>query len=48
MLFRNDKGNLFGGYVSIYWTNSGDLQLVPGSYLFTLTNIHNIQQQNFN
>ena len=47
MLFRNDKGNIFGGYVSISWTNSGGFQLAPGSFLFTLTNIYNIQPTKF-
>jgi len=47
MLFRNDKGNIFGGYVSISWTNSGEWQLAPGSFLFTLTNIHNTQPTKF-
>ena len=47
MLFRNDKGNIFGGYVSISWTNSGGFQLAPGSFLFTLTNIYNTQPTKF-
>ena len=47
MLFRNDKGNIFGGYVSISWTNSGNWQCIPGSFLFTLTNIHNTQPTKF-
>jgi len=47
MLFRNDKGNIFGGYVSVSWTNSGNYQLAPGSFLFTLTNIHNTQPTKF-
>jgi len=47
MLFRNDKGNIFGGYSSISWNNSGDWQLAPGSFLFTLTNIHNTQPTKF-
>ena len=47
MLFRNDKGNIFGGYVSISWTNSGNWQLAPDSFLFTLTNIYNTQPTKF-
>ena len=47
MLFRNDKGNIFGGYVSVSWLNSGNWQLAPGSFLFTLTNIHNTPPTKF-
>jgi len=47
MLFRNDKGNIFGGYVSVSWKNSGGWQLAPDSFLFTLTNIHNTQPTKF-
>jgi len=40
ILFKNEKGNIFGGYSSISWSNSGDYKSAPDSFLFTLTNIH--------
>ena len=40
-LIKNDKGNIFGGYASISWTDNGGCKYADGSFLFTLTNIHN-------
>ena len=41
-LCKNEKGNIFGGYASISWTTtSGNYYSASGSFLFTLTNIHN-------
>ena len=40
ILFKNEKGNVFGGYASISWSNSGEYKSAPDSFLFTLTNIH--------
>ena len=41
-LCKNEKGNIFGGYASISWTTtSGNYYSANGSFLFTLTNIHN-------
>ena len=40
-LIKNDKGNIFGGYASISWTSdNGSYKSANGSFLFTLTNIH--------
>ena len=47
-LIQNDKGNIFGGYASIPWTsNSGSFFSAPGSFIFTLTNIHNTNPTKF-
>ena len=43
-LIKNDKGNLFGGYTSVSWTNNneGEYKSSDDSFLFTLSNIYNI------
>ena len=46
-LFKNEKGNIFGGYTSISWTNSGGYKSAPDSFIFTLTNIHNTEPTKF-
>ena len=48
-LFKNEKGNIFGGYTSISWTNSPQLiyKSDPYSFIFTLTNIHNTEPTKF-
>ena len=46
-LYKNEKGNIFGGYASIPWTNDGSYHSAPDSFLFTLTNIHNIEPTKF-
>ena len=46
-LYKNDKGNIFGGYTSIPWTNNGNFHSDPDSFLFTLTNIHETQPTKF-
>jgi len=46
-LYKNEKGNIFGGYASIPWTNDGSFHSAPDSFLFTLTNIHNIEPTKF-
>ena len=48
VLFKNEKGNIFGGYCPISWKKEGDWQLVPESFIFTLTNIYNIEPTKFN
>lgn len=45
--YKNNKGNIFGGYSSISWTNSGNEKSAPDSFLFTLTNIHGIKPLKF-
>ena len=46
-LYKNDKGNIFGGFSSISWTNNGEYHSAPESFIFTLTNIHNIPPTKF-
>ena len=46
-LYENDKGNIFGGYSSISWTNSGDNRSAPDSFIFTLSNIYGIKPTKF-
>ena len=54
-LIKNDKGNIFGGYSSISWTSNSCYKSANGSFVFTLTNIHetaptkfpNTQDQNY-
>ena len=46
-LFRNDKGNIFGGYLPISWKNTGEYQNENRCFIFTLTNIYNIQPTKF-
>ena len=46
-LFKNEKGNIFGGYASISWANSGEYKSAPDSFIFTLTNIHNTEPTKF-
>ena len=38
---QNEKGNIFGAYASISWTSDNRYHAANGSFLFTLTNIHN-------
>ena len=45
--YKNNKGNIFGGYSSISWTNSGNEKSAPDSFLFALTNIHGIKPLKF-
>ena len=47
-LFKNDKGNIFGGYAPISWKNSGGWKSTPDSFIFTLTNIYDIKPTIFN
>ena len=46
-LFKNEKGNIFGGYASISWTSNGGYKSAPDSFIFTLTNIHNTKPTKF-
>ena len=48
-LIKNDKGNIFGGYASISWTNdyNNTWHSAPESFLFTLKNIYNIEPTKF-
>ena len=46
-LYKNDKGYIFGGFASISWTNKDDRHFAQESFIFTLTNIHNIKPTKF-
>jgi len=45
-LYKNDKGNIFGGYASTDWTSNG-WKSASDSFIFTLTNIHGIEPTKF-
>ena len=42
-LYKNNNGNIFGGYSSISWTCDGCYHAAPDCFIFTLTNIHNTE-----
>ena len=42
-LFKNEKGNIFGGYSPISWISLGGYRKAPSSFLFTLSNIYKIE-----
>ena len=48
ILFRNEKGNIFGGYCPISWHCKGRWEVVTEAFIFTLTNIYNIEPTKFN
>ena len=48
ILFKNEKGNIYGGYCPISWKSEGGWQSVPEAFIFTLTNIYNIEPTKFN
>ena len=48
ILFKNEKGNIYGGYCPISWKSNGEWQSVPEAFIFTLTNIYNIEPTKFN
>ena len=46
-LFLNEKDIIFGGYSSIPWTNNGGDKIAKDCFIFTLTNIYNIEPTKF-
>ena len=48
-LIKNEKGNIFGGYASIPWTNPFNCSWysAPESFIFTLSNIYNTEPTKF-
>ena len=46
-LIKNEKDNIFGGYASIPWENKNIWSNAPDSFIFTLTNIYNIEPTKF-
>ena len=47
VLYKNEKGNIFGGYASIPWQSNGELKSAPDSFIFSLTNIYNTEPTKF-
>ena len=47
VLFKNEKGNIFGGYSPISWHCKGKWEIVSEAFIFTLTNIYNIKPTKF-
>ena len=47
ILFKNGKGNIFGGYCPISWNSNEGWKSVPEAFIFTLTNIYNIEPTKF-
>ena len=47
VLIKNDKDNIFGGYTSYPWGKDDNYHSAPDSFLFTLTNIYNINPTKF-
>ena len=48
ILYKNEKGNIFGGYCPISWQSEGGFKSIPEAFIFTLTNIYNIEPTKFN
>ena len=46
-LYKNEVGNIFGGYASISWKKTGGTQSAKDSFIFTLTNIFGIRPTKF-
>ena len=46
-LYKNENGFIFGGYASISWKSEGEYLQAPNSFIFTLTNIHEIEPTKF-
>ena len=47
ILYKNHRGNIFGGYASIQWTSDNNYHAAPDSFIFTLTNIYNSSPTKF-
>lgn len=41
-IIKDNHGNIFGGYTSVSWDQSGDYYHDPSAFLFTLQNTHGI------
>ena len=46
-LFKDERGNIFGGYASISWSGQGLQKSAPDSFIFTLSNIYNTEPIKF-
>ena len=47
VLIKNTSGHVFGGFASVPWKSTDTWKQAPGSFLFTLTNMHGIQPTKF-
>ena len=47
VLVKNTSGHAFGGFASVSWTSSNSYKHAPGSFIFTLTNMHRTQPTKF-
>ena len=47
VLIKNTSGHVFGGFAATSWPGSGQYKKAPGSFLFTLTNMHGIHPTKF-
>ena len=47
VLVKNNNGHVFGGFSSISWGSSGKWKKAPGSFIFTLTNMHGTEPTKF-
>ena len=47
ILYKNNKGHIFGGYASISWTSDNNYHAAPDCFIFTLINIHNTEPTKF-
>ena len=47
VLIKNDKDNIFGGYASTSWDNNNIWESASNSFIFTLTNIFDIEPTKF-
>lgn len=47
VLVKNIKGHIFGGFASVPWTSNNGYKQAPGSFLFTLTNMHGTEPTMF-
>ena len=46
-LFKNERGYIFGGYSAIDWISSGSYRNNSDNFIFTLTNMYNIESTKF-
>lgn len=47
VLIKNASGHVFGGFASIPWGSSKLWKKAPGTFIFTLTNMHGIEPTKF-
>jgi hypothetical protein len=47
LLYKNENGYINGGYTSFPWSSDDSYHSAPDSFLFTLTNIYNINPTKF-